>query len=300
MAITYACPSPRGTNNAQLYLTKAGHLVDKHGRSWGRSQIQAMAQDAALSSKKSARKAAAKELKRVLIAAVSKRRLTTDEVERGETAEQMLQLRREIEKVMADMDLHDEVRRELFAILNKHVRPEEHTKRGFGPKAKFEPHPDVVGGRGAGVAGKGAIDEDDAEEDGWVEKFRRYLASRNLDDTAIEAAVAIAKRDREVPVVNAIDDLDLMPPDNVTEIDTPYSGLRPAEIRHEFWNNGPDPIKRRPDDGVSRRLDGEGKDNMPMRRKVSTPAATDAAPRASIEELIADYGDGIANARPGW
>ena len=48
MVTQFSCPSPRGTNNAGLYLTKAGTLVDRHGRNWGASSMRRMAQDAAL------------------------------------------------------------------------------------------------------------------------------------------------------------------------------------------------------------------------------------------------------------
>jgi hypothetical protein len=35
----YAAPSPQNTNFAGLFLNRAGHLFDKHGNRWGRSQI---------------------------------------------------------------------------------------------------------------------------------------------------------------------------------------------------------------------------------------------------------------------
>jgi hypothetical protein len=48
MSTQFACPSPRGTNHAGLYLTKGGTLVDRHGNDWGASSIRRMANDAAL------------------------------------------------------------------------------------------------------------------------------------------------------------------------------------------------------------------------------------------------------------
>jgi hypothetical protein len=41
----FACPSPKNTNHAGLFLTRAGHLLDKHGRDWGRSSMGRMAFD---------------------------------------------------------------------------------------------------------------------------------------------------------------------------------------------------------------------------------------------------------------
>jgi hypothetical protein len=62
-----------------------------------------------------------------------------------------------------------------------------------------------------------------------------------------------------------------------------YTGTRPLELRPEpsFWNSGPDPIMRRPQDGVSCRL------------------SNDAAPRIDDAELSRLY-PGIENTRPGW
>jgi hypothetical protein len=48
MATMFACPSPKGTNNAQLFLTRAGRLVDRRGNDWGASSIRRMARDEAL------------------------------------------------------------------------------------------------------------------------------------------------------------------------------------------------------------------------------------------------------------
>jgi hypothetical protein len=70
-----------------------------------------------------------------------------------------------------------------------------------------------AGGGKGGSPGKGALDwrrqrardgdDDDDDADGLGE-FRKYLRGRGLNNEAVEAAVAIAKRDREVPTVDRL------------------------------------------------------------------------------------------------
>jgi hypothetical protein len=85
MATLFNAPSPRGTNHAGLYLTKAGTLVDKHGRAWGKSQIKTMAMDAALAPPVSATNLSSGEVKKFSSADWAKsyaRRAVTDAVAR--------------------------------------------------------------------------------------------------------------------------------------------------------------------------------------------------------------------------
>ena len=37
----FPCPSPKGTNDAKLYLNERGELLDRWGRLWGRRQMLA-------------------------------------------------------------------------------------------------------------------------------------------------------------------------------------------------------------------------------------------------------------------
>jgi hypothetical protein len=105
----FHAPSPSGRNAAKLYLNEAGHLFDgRTGSYWGRSGIVRM------------KMAMDQELHH----------------DRGETAEALLALRSDIEKCMSELDLHEEVKRELFECLNRHIRPGQHTKGGPGPKSR--------------------------------------------------------------------------------------------------------------------------------------------------------------------
>jgi hypothetical protein len=54
---------------------------------------------------------------------------------RGETAEAMLKMRGDIESLLEKLDLHGEVKAAILKCLDQHVRPEEHTRGGPGPRA---------------------------------------------------------------------------------------------------------------------------------------------------------------------
>jgi hypothetical protein len=169
----FDCPSPKGTNHAGLYLNSAGYLFDRRGGYWGKSQIKKMAMDQDLHH------------------------------DRGETAEALLALRSDIEKCMEELDLHDEVKRELFECLNRHIRPGQHTKGGPGPKY-FAGHgatdADEEGPHAAFERGKHLAEEnprpalretDGFDDDDELAEFVRFLKQKGLDNEAIKEALKI-------------------------------------------------------------------------------------------------------------
>jgi hypothetical protein len=158
MATPFACPSPRGSNNAGLFLTKPGTLVDKHGRSWGASSIRRMALDAALPDANAER----------------------DHEHRGN------ELHADMQKLVDEFDLHDEVADAVMSLLAKH----------FPPQSKRGPGPDATRGAGARDRRRGADARDDRDDDGLAE-FRKHLAAKGLNADEIAEACEIAKRDRE-------------------------------------------------------------------------------------------------------
>jgi hypothetical protein len=95
-------------------------------------------------------------------------------VDRGETAEALLALRRDIETCLSDLDLHDEVKGHFLRCLDRHIRPSEHNKKGPGPNAKL----------GATDMSKHAHDFDE-------EAFTRHLREKGLDEETIEEALEI-------------------------------------------------------------------------------------------------------------
>jgi hypothetical protein len=252
MSTMFAAPSPRNTNNANLYLTRAGHLVDRYGRNWGRSQIRKLAMDAALPGPSGPKK-------------------PQNPLASGARSDVDVALLRLCEALGLE---HEDVAGRVGDILDEAEREQ------------IQEYAQSLGAGGGKGAGAGALD-DEGEGDGF-EKFRKYLRTQNLDDEAIEAAVAIAKRDHEVPTVdrlpeNAIrgglhghiggksrDEFREEYPGAPT-IDVDYDGQRPQEQR--FWNNGRDPAERR-------RLSND------------RALATDA-------DLVKDY-PGIENTKVGW
>jgi hypothetical protein len=138
----FACPSPKNTNHAGLYLTKAGHLVDRHGRDWGRSSMRRMALDQELDGMSPAPSAN----------------------EDDGCEEKMKALRVELER-LTDVDglnLGDKARGAIIRLLQKHCPDTWH--RDGGAKARdAEPAERDPDGLKHFLRGRG-LSEDDLEE----------------------------------------------------------------------------------------------------------------------------------------
>lgn len=170
MPTQFACPSPRGTNGAGLYLTKAGHLVDKHGRNWGRSAMKRMAQDAAMPE-----------------ASSGPRKPPMNPLASTARSDVNSALKRLCDALGLS---HERIAEQVGDILKEHER-----------EAIQEYARSLGGGKGAG---KGAIDkskaatDDDEDDDAAVEqRVRELLGSKGLDDEAIEEALKRVRADRE-------------------------------------------------------------------------------------------------------
>jgi Pex14 N-terminal domain len=244
----FACPSPRGSNNAGLYLTKAGHLVDRHGRSWGRSSMKKMAQDAAMPDTSRPTKP-------------QNPQATTARVDIGSA----------LQKFCAAHGLDPEkVRAEVDDLLN------EHERRAIQSYAQSL-------GSGTGGVGKGARDDDrgaaacdrDGDDDASVEqRVREFLASKGLDDEEVEEALKRVRADRE-------EARDSRPqPATRGGFGGRFSGATKDDVESEYggghlldlpdyspdpdrFGSGYDPLKRRdparnlPGGGISRRLSND-------------------------------------------
>jgi hypothetical protein len=165
MTATFNAPSPKGTNNAGLFLTRAGHLVDRWGNNWGRSSMR-MAHDAALASPMSA---GPKRPQNPLAAGA-----------RGDVDSS---LKRLCDALGLE---HEEVAGQVDDILDEAERVQA---REYAAS--------LGAGAGEGAAatdkGKGAIDLDPDDE--IDEQIRRYLKGK-VDERSLEQAVEIARRDR--------------------------------------------------------------------------------------------------------
>jgi hypothetical protein len=173
----YNCPSPKNTNNAGLYLTKAGHLVDRHGRDWGRSSMRRMALDAELDGMTPSPSAN----------------------EDDGCEEKMKALRMELERLI-DVDglgLLDKSKGAIIKLLNKHCPDTWHRDGGAKAKDAAKHH-------------RRARDEDDEE---WgPEALRRYLEEHTglapdvIADACALCEQAISERGKisdELPVAGA-------------------------------------------------------------------------------------------------
>jgi hypothetical protein len=248
MTTMYNAPSPRGTNNAGLYLTRAGHLVDKHGNHWGRSSMK-MALDAALASPMS----------------------TGPKKPQNPIAAQARgSLHSELKKLCDAMGLeHGELRDQITDLIDEAERKslQEYVASLGGPEGK----------------GKGALDDDDDEDDEIDEideRVRKLLRGKGLADDDVEKAIELARKDRaeakdRLPA-NAIhggmgghlsgvskhgDDLDLTseygPGIQNTTRDV-YGAARSDENPYDPVRRlGERAAERLPGGGVSRRLTGD-------------------------------------------
>jgi hypothetical protein len=136
----FACPSPKGSNHAGLYLNEAGQLVDRHGALWGASGSMALDQmPDDLHEKADAREEAEKRIQEV---------------------------RSAIQKYCEEADLDERVCADIYKILEQVIPLRD--KFAYGPNAKGE-FKDGKSGLGRSVdrpGGAGATDENGhGEED---------------------------------------------------------------------------------------------------------------------------------------
>jgi hypothetical protein len=168
MSTQYACPSPTGRNNAQLFLTKSGTLVDRHGRAWGKSSIRRMAMDALPPDLHGAAGAG----------------------EKSDHEHKEMALRSELQRLLDEYDMHDEVAAAVMALVDKFFPPSEHNRSGPGPNA--------VRGKGArdGPLSRHRAPGGDADEPN-LEAIAKFLAGKGLSPAEVAEAIEIVKRDHE-------------------------------------------------------------------------------------------------------
>jgi hypothetical protein len=256
MTTMFLCPSPKGTNNAKLFLNSRGELLDRRGNYWGRSQIMAM--DAAMASSVP---------KKPHNPLASGARNDFDSA---------------LKELCGALGLEtEEVAGQVGDIIDKHER-----------KQIQEYAQSLGGGKSAGAGavdrhrrGAGARDEDAEVE----QRVRKLLADKGLDEETIEEALEKVRADRAaakdrlpVPATRggmgghlSKDDFDVEYPNNL--IDMPDYAPDPNR-----FSSGYDPLKMR---DPARNLPGGG---------TSRRLSNDAAICASDEEMEALY-PGIEN-----
>jgi hypothetical protein len=159
MTTMFACPSPTGRNDAQLYLTKGGTLVDRHGRSWGASQMRQMALDTALGAPPGT--------------GTSTRNLGPSDWAANNARHKLGDA---LEEACSAHGLSDDQHQELRDLVAQRLHGTAQS-----------------GGAAATDRGAGARDEDDEID----ERVRQYLKGHGLDDDDVEKAIAMARKDRE-------------------------------------------------------------------------------------------------------
>jgi hypothetical protein len=157
----FDAPSPRGSNNAKLFLNSRGQLLDRHGRHWGASSIRKMAQDAALGAPPDE----------------DRRRWGPGD---WAAANSRHALHDALKEAILAHGLDDQQHEELRGLIDGHLRGES-------------------GNAGAAATdknrGAAALDDED-----FAEKVRAFLKGRGLDDQSVEEAIEIALRNREAGV----------------------------------------------------------------------------------------------------
>jgi hypothetical protein len=261
----FACPSPKNTNRAQLYLNKRGELMDRSGAFWGRSQIGKLAMDA---------------MPPDLHSASGPRRPHNPLASQARSDHAAA-----LKKLSDVLALPEEVADRIKTIIEEAER-----------EAIQEYAASLGAGAGKGAAatdknkGAGALDYDDDDDASVERRVRELLASKGLDDEAIEEALKRVRADREAArdsrPQNAIHggrggrlsgaskdaEVDLAkeyPGSEHTTLDV--YGTQPEPDRYGY-----DPAQRLPGGGTSRRL------------------SNDAAPLATDEDLAREY-PGIEN-----
>jgi hypothetical protein len=165
MATTlFDAPSPRGTNHAGLFLTKAGHLVDRHGRDWGRSTMKTLALDAALDPP---------------VAFGAERKWTPNDWQASHTRKA---LEAALQEATEAHGLDDGQHKELLELIHRHLKGEAQE------------------GRGAGATDNDDNDDDADNDDDFAQKVRAYLSGKGLDPKSIDQAVEIVTRNRAAGV----------------------------------------------------------------------------------------------------
>jgi hypothetical protein len=273
MPTQFACPSPRGTNGAGLYLTRAGHLVDKHGNHWGRSSMK-MALDAALATPMS----------------------TGPKKPQNPLASQARSDHAAALKKVADvLGLPEEVMDRIKTIIEEaeRVQIQEYAASLGGGKGA---------GKGAIDKSKAATDDDDEDDDASVERrVRELLSSKGLDSETIEEALKRVRADREAA-------RDSRPqPATRGGFGGRFSGATKDDIESEYGGEhlldlpdySPDPNRGEPGYNpavyraglaAARELPGGG---------VSRRLSNDRALEASDEQMAKDY-PGIENVIAGY
>jgi hypothetical protein len=263
---TFACPSPKGTNNAKLFLNSRGELLDRRGNYWGRSQIARMAQDQALDPP---------------VAFGAERKWTPNDWQASHTRKALeAALQEATEAHGLDNDQH----RELLDLIHRHLKGEAQE------------------GRGAGATDNDDNDDDADNDDDFAQKVRAYLSGKGLDPKSIDQAVEIVTRNRAAGVderpQNAIrggfgGKLSGATKD---EVEAEYGGSHMLDLP----DYSPDPDRDRlpgyrqsvyaASERAMRQVAGGG-----VGRRIDTPpGASDAAICASDEEMAREY-PGIEN-----
>jgi hypothetical protein len=237
MSTLFDAPSPRGSNHAGLFLNAKGQLFDRHGRSWGRSQIMAL--DAALATTPESGEAR-----------------TTRSTAEWAQSHAKAALYEALSEAAREHELDDQAHAALRDLIDQHLSGEAQEAKGMGAVDRDR--------------GKGAIDDEiDA-------KVREYLKGHGLDDESVERAIALARKDREAAAkdrlpVNALEDgmggyrsgvgkhdvsVDVDYPNNL--IDMPDYSPDPDRFSSGYDPlKGRDPARNLPGGGVSRRLSND-------------------------------------------
>jgi hypothetical protein len=245
----YACPSPSGRNDAGLYLTKAGALVDRDGRYWGQSAVRRLAQDAALAPETSGRT----------------QRSTAEWAQSHARAA----LFEALEEACREHELGDDAHEQLRDLVERTLKGEADDNRGMGALDDESELDDKIREY---LRGKGLADDD-------VEKAIE-LARKDREearDSRPENAIHGGRGGRFSGATK--DDVDRDYPNNL--IDMPDYSPDPDRFAPHY-----DPLKMRdparnlPGGGVSRRLAGDG---------VEVTDAEMAREYPGIENCIAGY-----------
>jgi hypothetical protein len=275
----FHAPSPKNTNRAQLYLNRAGELLDKRGAYWGKSQIMAM--DAALKPRR----------KLAYDVDLSATNVGTGEPKKPHNplaTQARGKLDSAVKAVCDAMGLeHEKLAGQIHDILDEHEREQ------------VQAHAQSLGAGGGRSAGAGALD--DTDEDEVEERVREFLRGKGLADDDIEEAIEKVRRDREaakdrLPVPGPEGrgghlsgrskhdvDFDAEYPNNLIDMPdyTPDPNRGLPGVGDPIRERGSQIAGRMAGGGVSRRL-----------------AAGDASLRASDEELAREY-PGIENVTAG-
>jgi hypothetical protein len=264
MTTMFACPSPKGTNRAQLYLNSRGELMDRNGAFWGKSQIKRMAMDAAMTP-----------------AFGAERTWTPMDHQAART-------RHDLEEVLKTAceahGLDDSRYKELVDLVHRHLKGEAQEGRGMGATDK----------------GKGAVDDDDDDDndDDFAQRVRKYLSGKGLDPKSIDQAIEIAVRNRAAGIDERPQNAlrggfgGKLSDATKDEVEAEYGGSHMLDMP----DYSPDPDRDRlpgyrqsvyaASEKAMRRVAGGG-----VGRRIATPAgASDAADEDIERQLEEDYG----------